>query len=176
MATIECVCPPKADGGIRRPDGDTVTLRPRLDFRAGLAARNEVIILKQEDEQASTADILAVLTETYLVSGIVSWSLVDAKGKVLPVTRASIRAFLDDHPQEAMVVGDEADGLYSQAVIAPLVKRAQASSPPTPITGSTSATNGSSPERPKPSKRSSISTTPTGGTAMMSASRAGDSS
>lgn len=173
MAKIDCICPPKADGEPRHPDGDTVTLRPKLDFRSGLAARNEVIILKQEDEQATTADILALLTETYLVSGIESWSLVDEKGKPLPVSRANVRAFLEEHPEEAMVVGDEADGLYSEAVITPLLKRARAYSPPTPINGSTSVTNGSSPDRPKPSKRSSISTTPTDGTARMSASPAG---
>lgn len=173
MATFDCICPPKADGSPRHPQGDTVTLAERLDFRAGLAARNTVIVLKQEDEEASVGEILAALTETYLLHGITSWSFVDAKGKPLEVSRAAIREFMREHSEEAAIVGDEADGLYSSAVLDPLVKRARASSPPTPISASTSATNGSLPAAPKRSRRSSTTTTPTAVTERMSASPGG---
>ena len=175
MATIECVCPPKA-GETRHPQGDTVTLRAKLDFRSALTARNTVVVLKAEDPDASTADILAALTEVYLLVGIESWSLSDERGKAVPVSRVAIRALMDDHPEAAMTIGDEADEMYSEAVIAPLVARAQTSSPLTPMAASTSATNGSSPKRPKRSRPSSISTTPTDGIERMSASPAGGSS
>ena len=174
MATIECVCPPLRSGEVRHPEGDLITLRERLDFRSALHARNTVILMKQEDENSNAADILAALTEVYLLVGIKSWTLFDDKGKAIEPNRATIRAFMDEHPDAAMTVGDEADGLYSEAVITPLVARASNYSPPTPIKGSTSATNGRSPAPPKPSKRSSTTTTPTDVTATISASPGGD--
>ncbi len=173
MAVIECVCPPKADGTPRHPDGDTVTLRPRLDFRSALMARNTVILLKQDDDQVSVADILAALTEVYLLVGIESWTLVDSHNKPKPVTKQIIRNVIDAHPDEAMVIGDEADSLYSEAVITPLVARASTFLPPTPIDASTSATSGQSPAPRKRSKPSLTTTTQTGGTERMSASHGG---
>jgi hypothetical protein len=174
MAHIECVCPVRPDGAVRHPNGDTVTLREKLDFRSALTARNTVILIKQEDEQADAAAILAALTEVYLLMGITSWTLVDAKAKPLPVSRDNVRALMDEHPDAAMEIGDEADGLYSEAVITPLVARASSYSPPTPITGSTSATNGASPARRKRPKPSSITTSRTDVIETMSASPAGD--
>ncbi len=174
MASIPCVCPPKGDGSSRHPNGDRVTLRERLDFRSGLAARNTVIVIKQEDPEAGAAEILAGLTEIYLLVGIESWTLQDAKGKPVEVNRTTVRQLMADHPDEAMTIGDEADGLYSEAVIAPLVARALRSSASMQTTGSTSATTGSAPRPLKPSKRSSTTTSQTDGTERMSASRGGD--
>ncbi len=174
MATIPCVCPPKSDGSTRHPNGDRVTLRERLDFRSGLAARNTVIVIKQEDPEAGAAEILAGLTEIYLLVGIESWTLQDAKGKPLDVNRATVRQLMVDHPDEAMTIGDEADGLYSESVIAPLVARALRSSQPTQTTDSTSPTTGSEPRPLKRSKRSSTTTSPMDAIERMSASRAGD--
>lgn len=176
MVTIECLCPPKAAGEVRHPQGDTVTLRERLDFRAAVTARNTIVFLKSEDPDASAAEILAALTETYLLLGIESWSLLDAKGKPLPPSKAAIREYLLARPEIAMRVGDAADELYSEAVVLPLLARAQNFSPPTPTNGPTSAPKGSSPKPPKPSKPSSTTTTPTGGTVPTSLSPAGDSS
>ena len=176
MVAVTCLCPPKATGEARHPAGDEITLRERLDFRAALTARNTMVLLKEEDPDVSSAEILAALTETYLVLGIESWSLVDAKGKPLPVSKAAIREVLLTKPDIAMEVGDAADALYSAAVILPLLARAQKSLPPTPINGSTSAKTPSLPKRPKPSKRSSITTIPTAATVTTSPSPAGDSS
>ena len=173
MATINCICPPKPDGTARHPNGDTVRLRETLDFKAGLTARNRIILLRQDDPDVGGAEMLAELTEVYLLAGIESWTFLDAKGKPVEVSKPAIRAFIAAHPMEAMDVGDEADALYSEAVIAPLVARASSSSPRTPTDESTSATSGSSPSPRKPSKRSSITTIPTGGTERMSASPAG---
>ena len=60
MVKIECVCPPKAGGEKRHPDGDTVTLRERLDFRAAVTVRNAIVVLKQDDPDCGAAEILAV--------------------------------------------------------------------------------------------------------------------
>jgi len=175
MATIECACPPTPAGDVRHPDGDLVTLRERLDFRSSLTARNAIVVLKSEDADASPGEILAALTETYLLVGIESWTLVDARGKPVPVSKAAIRVLMEEHQESAMAIGDEADGLYNEAVIGPLVRKASSSSPPTPIGASTSATGGGSPPR-KRSRPSSTSTTPMAATERMSASPAGGSS
>ncbi len=172
MAVIDCVCPQRPDGSARHPDGDTVTLRPKLDFRSALHARNTVILLRQEGVE-DVAEILASLTEVYLRVGIESWTLVDAKGKAVPVSRDAVRDFMAAHPDEATTIGDEADELYSEAVISPLVARASTSSPPTPTNGSTSATNGSSQTPRKRSKPSLTTTTRTDGTGTTSPLHAG---
>lgn len=173
---IDCLCPPNARGETRHPDGDTVTLRERLDFRAALTARNTMVLVKQEDPDASPADILAALTEVYLLIGITGWTLVDAKNRPVEVSRATIREHLLSNPDVAMVVGDAADEMYSAAVILPLMARANNSSPPTPIEGSTSATKPSTPRSRKPSSPSSITTIPTDATATTSLPPAGGSS
>ena len=171
---IPCICPPKA-GEVRHPAGDTVTLRDRLDFRAATTARNTVAMMKQEDDEVSTAEILAGLTEVYLLLGIASWTVQDARGKPVEPNKATIREYLLSNPDMAMLVGDAADELYSESVIAPLVARASTSSQPTPTPASTSPTNGSGASHPKPSKRSSTTTTPTDDTETTSLSLVGAS-
>lgn len=175
MVRIDCICPLRAGGEVRHPDGDTVTLRERLDFRAALTARNTITWLKNEDPDAGVAEILAALTETYLLVGIESWSLVDAKGKPVEVSKAAIRDLLANHPDGAMQVGDAADALYTEAVLLPLLARAATSSPPTPTGASTSASPPSSTKPPKPSRPSSITTTPTDATETTSPSPGGAS-
>jgi hypothetical protein len=180
---IRCVCPPKADGSPRH-EGDTVTLRDTLGFVATQTARNAVELAKGEaraagEDHVDAALALALLTEQYLLLGIESWTLVDAKGKPLPVHRTTIRELIegDDNDDVASLISDEADGLYSKKVMLPLLAKASTSSPPTP-TDSTSPTrgNGQGKASGKPSKRSSISTIPTADTAGISKSPDGDSS
>jgi hypothetical protein len=72
-----------------------------------------------------------------------------------------------------MSVGSVADDLYYEAVLAPLVREASSSLPPTPTTASTSVTNGSRRPRQKRSKPSSITTIRTAGTERMTASGGG---
>jgi hypothetical protein len=175
MVTVACLCPPNAAGEVRHPAGDEITLRERLDFRAALTARNTMMLVKTEDPDATVADVLAALTETYLLVGIESWSLVDAKGKPIEATKAAIRDHLFSRPDIAMEVGNAADGLYSQAVIGPLVALASKSSPTTPTDRSTSATKPSLKPR-KPSRPSSITSIPMADTAKTSPSLAGVSS
>jgi hypothetical protein len=143
---------------------DTVELRERLGFRAALTVRNTIIVTKSEDAQAGVAEILANLTEVYLLEGIEGWSIVDQRNKAVSVSRETVRAFMDEHPDEAMAVGDAADALYVEAVMRPLLKTAATSSQPTPITESTSAMTGSALKRPKRSRPSSTANTPMDGT------------
>ena len=174
MVTVACLCPPNAAGEVRHPAGDEIALREHLDFRAALTARNTMVIARREPD-ATVADVLAALTETYLLVGIESWSLVDAKGKPIEVTKTAIREHLFSRPDIAMEVGDAADELYFQAVIAPLVARASASSPPTPTAESISAPTPSSSESQTPLRPSSITTFPMADTAEISPSLVGGS-
>ncbi len=173
MATIDCVCPPKAGGEVRHPKGDTVRLREKLGFREAVQARNVIVLLKQDDPDADVADILGALTEVYLLVGIESWTLTDERGRPIEPTRPAIRQFMADHTQEAMDIGEEADTLYSEAVVLPLVARAARSSQPSQTDDSTSAMTGSSPVPLRRSKRSSTTSSQTDDTGMMSASLGG---
>ncbi len=161
MAVVECLCPPTA-GGVRHPDGDTVTLSPKLEFRALSTIRYAFIMLKRENPNTSTAETLAMLAETYITVGVESWTVLDAKGKPVEVSSEAVRDIILANYTAATAVGDEADELYSEVVvrdvITPLVQTASPSSPPSPIKPSTSAKNSSSPLPQKPSKRSSTIT------------------
>jgi hypothetical protein len=151
VTVIACVCPPKGDD-VRHPDGDTVNLREKLGFRSALTARNEIVAAKEDDDDVSTAAITAVLTETFLLLGIESWTLVDAKGKPIEPSKQTIRDFMEGHPDEAMEVGDDAFERYQEAVVAPLVARASNSSTISPPDASTSPTTGSGRKPRKQSK------------------------
>ena len=175
MAHIDCICPRKADGEPRHPDGDDVELRERLDFRGLLTARNAFAYVKQEDPNADWPEVLAVLSEQYLLLGIRDWTVVDARGKRIEPSKAAIREHLLSNPDEAIKVADEADDLYTEAVLAPLVARALNSSAPTPISASTSATNGSAKTPRTRSRPSSTSTTQTAGIVTSASSHAGGS-
>jgi hypothetical protein len=173
MSTIACVCPPTEAGETRHPDGDTVTLRERLDLRGALTARNTVRLM---DGDRDAAAVLAALTEAYLLVGVESWSLVDAKGEPIPVTPAAIREHLLSRPEAAILLADEADERYSGTVLLPLLDRVLKSSPPTPTNGSTYPPTASPTKRPKPSKPSSTITSQTAATSVTSASPGGASS
>jgi hypothetical protein len=173
MAHIECICPAKPDGSKRHPDGDTVTLREALDFTGALAVRN---VLRLKEDGDTVGDILAALTHAYLVHGIESWTLVDAEGKPIPVDRDAVRTHLLVHPLVAMDVGDEAEELYTQAVVTPLVEAASKSSSDTPIETSTSQPKDSSTPHPTPSSPSLTSTSQTDSTDATSMSLVGASS
>lgn len=172
-ATIPCVCPPRGDAP--QHEQDTITFRERLDFRAGLTIRRAIGIAKDDDPNLEAAEVLAILTEHYLIHGIESWTLKDDKGKAVEVTREAIRAFLADYPDEAMEAGDTADDLYAEQVLLPLLRRASNSSQPSPTPKPTSPRTGSQAKRPKPSQRSSTSTTRTEGTGKITSLPAGDS-
>jgi hypothetical protein len=146
-----------------------------LDFRSASTMQKAVTILYSDEPSATPERVLAVLAEAYVLYGVESWTLTDAKGKPVPVNPATVRDHLMSDLEAAMTVADEADGLYAKVVLVPLLRKASTSSPPTPTTGTTSPSNGSQAEPRKLSRRSSTSTTQTGATATTSRSRAGGS-
>jgi hypothetical protein len=173
---IDCVCPSRADGEPRHPAGDTVTLRETLDFRSVTAIRHGISFLDNDGTDAYTADVLAVLTEGYVLHGIESWTLQDEKGWPVEVSRSAIRERVLSRVDVAAVIGDAADELYGEKVLLPLLVRASRSSQATPTESSTSLPTASPTGRPKPSKRSSTTTTPTDGIEATSSSLGGVSS
>jgi hypothetical protein len=174
MATVECLCPPTKAGEVRHPDGETIELRERLDFDAGRTARN--IIKMGKAEELTTPEIMTELSDWFLTAGIRKWSVIDEAGKPVEPNRATIAKYLFANDAAHETICDEADGLYSEAVTAPLVAAAWKPSPPTPTKPSTSQTNGSSSKPPKPSKPSSTTTSPTDATGRTSRSLDGVSS
>jgi hypothetical protein len=172
---ITCVCPEKGDGSVRHPDGDEITLRDKLDFHAVTTIRWESAVLRETDPGAALSEYLAAATENYVLFGIEAWTIVDAKGKPVEVTKPAIRQLILGNAVVGQLVGDEADNLYG-AVMRPLLNPALTSSPPTPTAESTSPTTASSAKRQKPPSRSSITTIPTAGTEVTSSSLDGDSS
>jgi hypothetical protein len=171
--TITCPCPPRADGTARHPNGDTIRFLDRLPFRSIETIHHALSLVAIDDDRPDAATNLAVLTEYYVLLGIESWSLVDEKGKPMPVTRAMIRSRLLENPEaeeQALAIADFADGIYSVQVLRPLMQRASRSSKPTPTESSTSPSTGSVERRPKPSKRSSTSTSRTDATEATSTS------
>jgi hypothetical protein len=173
---IPCTCPPKANGEPRH-DHDTVTFRDRLDFRGGMVIRKAITMLKVEDPDSGAAEVLAAMSEHYMLEGISGWTLVDDKGKPVEADKSAIRAFINDHQDivfDSLV--DEADNLYAEQVLLPLVRRAQPSSPTSPTEPSTSAPIGSEAKPRKPSRRCSTSTTPTAAITSITPLPDGDSS
>lgn len=172
---IPCLCPSTGEDEARHPDGDTVELRETLSFVQATTARNAVMLLKDADPDVSVAELLATLTEQYLLQGVTGWSLVDAKGKPLDCSRANIRDVLLADDMAASIVGDAADELYAGKVMLPLLSRASTSSPRTPTASRSSTPKDSGPASRRRSKPSSISTIPTAATVTTSKSRDGDS-
>ena len=172
---IPCPCPSKADGA-KRHETDTVTLRAVIDFPTAVLLQKSVqtalIEAAQEGQKhIGTPDVLAMMTQFYVRNCIEAWTLVDAKGQGLEVSRQNIRLHLESNLDAALVVADAADAAYAEVVL-PLVQRVVSSLRPTPTVEEqssstdessppTSAKTSGSPKRPKPSKPSSISTIPT---------------
>ena len=172
--TIPCPCPQTGSGSPH--ETDTVTLRDRLDFRSGVTIRKALGVLYTDDPDAAFADVLGVLTEQYLLLGIESWTLVDEKGQKVEASKPAIRAFMEAHPEAAMDIGNQADGLYNEQVLLPLLTRGSTPSPDSPTDESTSATDGTNPTPPTPSRPSLITTSQTVDIEPTTTSLDGDSS
>lgn len=178
---IQCICP--ETGGKKPHETDTVTLPDVLDFRRMLTVRQAIRFTvdaaREAGDPLSVPELVAVMAESYLLTCIDRWTCVDADGKPIPVTKATVKALLLEGDYEAAeIVGNVADDLYSDKAVLPLMERASGSLPPTPTPGPTSApTNGSKPAaRRKGSKRSSTTTSRTVGTGTMGPSLVGVSS
>lgn len=171
--TVACLCPP-VEGRVRHEAGDTITIRDRLDFKSAAAIRSSLAFGTSDDEGARSLELLALLTESYVLFGVESWSLVDEGGPV-PVSHGAIRRYLLENVEAASLVAERADELYSPIVLLPLVARASTSSRRTPTNGSTSRRTDSSSKRPTRSSRSSTRTTRTGATGTTTRSPGGGS-
>ena len=177
---IPCPCPLKADGTVRH-ESDTVSLKDTLTFRERLSLRQTIKWARETSDDISEGELLAALTEGYVLQCISAWSLVDEKGKPLPPSRANIREVLLTRDDLAMPVADAADELYSEVILLPLLLGASNSSrstqtPENPASPPRTSVTPDGKTPPKPSKRSSTTTIPTVVTGPMLASPAGGSS
>lgn len=170
MVTIPCICP-------GRHASDTVELRSHLGPVDALTCRNALATLFAADPDAGIPEALAVLQVEYVLRGVVAWSLTEADGSPIPVTRAAIRQYLAnlDRPEVLYAVADAADDLYRESVMLPLLRTASTSSPPGPTGASTSAPTDSTSSPPTPFSRFSTSTTQTDATATTGPRRDGAS-
>lgn len=162
VAIGACLCPDTP-----HEDGDIVYLRSKLGLESGTAIQRRIVEANQE--RVDNAELTGRLAVAYLLHGVSGWNLVDAKGKVVPVSPETIKTHLLDDFERSAPVADAADALYMGPVLLPLVKKVAESSKITSINGSTSpGSNGSRRSRKRP-KRSSTSTSPTADTAAISA-------
>lgn len=145
----DCQCP-----GVPHVDGDYASLRPKLGLAAGIALQRMIVEANQK-EGFDAAQMTGKLAEAYLLHGIAEWTLLDANGKLIPITPDSIGYQLLNDFARAEALAEKADDLYMGPVLAPLVNRALASLPITPTNGSTSPIPVGGSKRPKRSKRSS---------------------
>lgn len=172
MATVTCLCPPRADGAPRHPDGDEITMRERLGFEAATAIRTDATLAAQRGW--SEGEINGLCLRAYVLHGVESWTLVDARNQPVPVSRAAIlEHVLSSDSDAARLLAGEVDERYTGHVFAPLVAAASISSERGPAAASTSATTGS--PSPTPSSRSSTTTTPTDATGTITPLPAGGS-
>jgi hypothetical protein len=163
QVTVACLCPPD---GTRHPDGEVVTFRETIDFRTAAIARKSIEWLRYEDPDADVPEVLAVLSEFYLLHCIEAWTIRDAKGKPVEVSKPAVRQYVFSNQVASFELAEAADELYQEVILLPLVAQASKSSQPTRTNGSTSATSGSG-ASPRRSRRSSTASTPTVVTAPM---------
>ena len=139
---VPCPCP-----GTPHPDGDTVSLYPKLNLHDGVFAQRKIIAAL--DSKLDSDEVVATLMDVYCRKGVAAWTLVDADGKPLEVTPEAIEANLLSDFSVGNLIAEKADSLYSAALIDPLRNGAGKSSRPTPIYGSTSPKTPSSRKRRK---------------------------
>lgn len=130
----DCTCPESP-----HPDGDYVTLKPRLSIEAGAAATERL-----SDGGVDTATVLAAI----LPHMIESWTFLDAQtGEPLPIDAESVREALPWNEGGAEVVGELLRRLNS-----PLPSKGSPTTngkpSPSTRTASTSASRRSSSPRP----------------------------
>ena len=142
----------------QHPDGDSVSLRPKIGLPGGYEARRKIGELR---DGATHEEVIGLLLDVYVRHGVAAWTFHDDKGEPIEVTRDAIRERILDNLDTALIVADKADELYSESVVVPLVAAASKSSQATPPATSTSPTTDSLASLPKRSKRSSTSTTQT---------------
>ncbi len=166
-----CLCPNKGH------DEETIFLRDKLDFHQATTITKAIGFIETEDPDTRPAEVLATLSEFYVLMGIERWTILDERRKPLPVSHSAIRAHVLSDFEVASAVVEEADELYKQQILLPLLRKAASSSRPSPTGEKTSPKQrGERQKRPRPLKQSSISTTQTVDTGTTSSSLGGVSS
>ncbi len=155
--SVTCPC-----FGTPHADGDTVYLFPKLSLSAGIIAEQQISGLAVAPLQQP--EIVAMLTETFLLHGVADWTFVDADGLPLAVNEDNKRGVLLADYSLARDLGDRADDLYGAAVIDPLAARLSNGSARPSTAGSTSPKKRSASRRRKPRKPSSTTISPMDGT------------
>ena len=123
-----CACPSTPHAG-----GDEVYLLPRLSFKGG-AAGDAAITAALGRPELDTDAMTTALVEAYIRHQVAGWNLVDADGAPVPW---SPDLLLSDWTS-SRAVGEVADELYSEALLAPLVASVSKSSQGGPTAPSTS--------------------------------------
>lgn len=116
----DCACP-----NTPHAEGDIVFILPRPSLDLGLEAQFD---LSQVMDAAGVVDgvrLKARWLKTYIKMGAVGWNLTDAEGNAKPFDTDEILA---DY-EFAYPVADACDGLYSEAILRPLMARLNAISP-----------------------------------------------
>ena len=162
----ECRCP--GTPPTPHPDGDVVTLAPKLTLPMAASLNQRMRVDAQASGDASQAGVQFSLMTGYLrpapVGGIVAWSFLeegepDKRGEPtsvpVPITPDNIERLIP-WANGGMEVAEEADRLYGQDFLAPFLRRTSSSSKPGRTATSTSASraSGQTPHvRSKPSLR-----------------------
>ena len=145
----DCRCP----GIPHAPEGDFVTLAPRLTIPMGAA-----LAMALNGARPDLPSVQAALTAGYMspapAGAIVGWSFVDEKGEPEPVTPETIERLIP-WSDGGMEVAERADGLYGSDLLAPFQKRLLERSRTGSTADSTSASPSSGLVSLTPSKRSS---------------------
>ena len=145
----DCSCP-----GSPHPDGDIAELRPFLDYAGGAEALASVTVT-DADGNSTLADVSEWpqrIGPVFIRRGVVDWNVLDEDGDPVPVTREALEAL---RWEDAYELADKADDLYGGQVLAPLVKRMNASSKAGRTGVSTRQPARRSPKRPPLSASSS---------------------
>ncbi len=108
--TVPCNCPEQ----FRHPDGDVVSLFPRLGLEAGIAVQSAF------DATGDNAERLVAMRLVLIDHQIADWTKVDGEGKKADINPATIRARLPWLEGGSEVVAKLND-LYGAAILAPFV-------------------------------------------------------
>ena len=165
---VPCLCLMGEGKPKRHPDGEALNFRETLDFPTATKIRKSLEFIESDDPKARAIEVLAALTEAYILFGLEKWTVEDSRGKPVALTHGNIRSYLLANQVAADAAADAADDLYSKVVLLPLMAGAAKSSQPTRMASSTSAQTDSPLSRRKRSRRSMTGTTQTADTGAIS--------
>ena len=144
-----CECP-----NTPHAEGDKAWLRPRLTPEGGYRAMHVLMTATDTDETAGA------LGMTFLVDGLVRWTLLDDAGKEVPTDEETLRSGALDWETTLAPIAERAAVLYTMSAMNPLLKGRETPLQLGQTEASTSPTTDSSEMSPMPSGPSTTPTTP----------------